>query len=78
MSVLQVVLEFLAQMLHKAHTLKDSTVCTNMLMALEANSLMHALVSLYVTNDAAAYGCRLRAMLVLKYLVRSPHLCRAP
>ncbi|BDA40594.1 probable rotatin at C-terminar half [Coccomyxa sp. Obi] len=65
-----VVLEFLAKLLHKAHTLSDSTVCTNMLVALEANSLLHALVSLYVTSDAASYGCRLRAMLVLKCLVR--------
>ncbi|CAL8467095.1 g6631 [Coccomyxa elongata] len=38
-------------------------------VALEVKSLLHALVSLYVTNDAASYSCRLRAMLVLKYLV---------
>ncbi len=43
---------------------------TLMLVALEVNSLLHALVSLYVTNDAASYGRHLRAMLVLKYLVR--------
>lgn len=63
-------LDFLAQLLRTAHTLSDSTVCTNMLVVLEAESLLHALVSLYVTNEAAPYGCRIRAMVVLRSLVR--------
>ncbi|EIE26753.1 MFS general substrate transporter [Coccomyxa subellipsoidea C-169] len=69
-SLLQALLDLLAQLLHAAHESCSGTLCAETLQALDADSLIPALLSLFIANDTASYGARYRAMLVLTWLVR--------
>jgi hypothetical protein len=64
--------------LHVAHEACDSALSGKLLLALNAEALVHALASLYIAIDTASYGTRCKAMLLLTHLVHAsrdlPHL----
>lgn len=70
-SLLQALLDLLTQLLHAAHESCSGTLCAETLQALDADSLIPVLLSLFIANDTASYGARYRAMLVLTWLVRA-------